>query len=73
MKTDIPNPLDPQPGPVIGFHRAGNRILLGNRPTRLASIITETETGRISITSYDPRTGDEVETVDVWFTERRCV
>ena len=54
------SPLDPQPGPPIPFRRSGKRWFLGNRPTRLAREIVETDDG-LFITDFDPETWEVVE------------
>lgn len=55
------NHLDPIPGPPIPFRRNGNVWSLGNRPTRLAAEVVETESGERQITIFDPVTWEVVE------------
>lgn len=53
--------LDPQPGPVIPFRRSGKYgWTLGNRPTRLAREIIETETGETVFIDRDPVTWETI-------------
>ena len=52
--------LDPSPGEFPRFAKSGNRWLLGNRPTRLAVVVVETDNG-IEMQEFDPVTWEIVE------------
>lgn len=56
--------LDPSPGPPLPFKRLGNRVCLGNHPTRLALEIADNDNGQLEFIEIDPRTGERVDDVD---------
>jgi len=61
---DAVNPLDPVIGHPIRFAKVGSRWMIGNRPTRLAADIVDTD-HCVVVVEIDPATGNEVDTTMV--------